>query len=172
MTRLSFAKTILFVAVSLAAATTASLFVTKPAAAQTKAQNWSVSCVSRSRIAAAECSVEQRVLIRETGQTLGRLQIKIGATDAGPGALLLQIPLGVSIRAGIKIKVDDIEIETFDIQTCDAGGCYAGGLISEKLLRAAKAGKLLNAEFSDAQQRAISVNFVLDGFSAAYDDIN
>ena len=86
--------------------------------------------------------------------------------------MLLQIPLGVSIRAGIKIKVDDIEIETFDIQTCDAGGCYAGGLISEKLLRAAKAGKLLNAEFSDAQQRAISVNFVLDGFSAAYDDIN
>ena len=172
MTRLSFAKTIVIAAVFLATATTASLCVTKPAAAQSKAQNWSVSCVSRSRIAAAECSLEQRVLIRETGQTLGRLLIKIGATDAGPGALLLQIPLGVSIRAGVKIKVDDTEIETLDIQTCDAGGCYAGGPMSEKLLRAAKSGKLLNAEFSDAQQRAISVNFVLDGFSAAYDDID
>jgi invasion protein IalB len=171
MTRLSFAKTIVIAAVSLAAATTASFCVTKPAAAQSKAQNWSVSCVSRSRIAAAECSLEQRVLIRETGQTLGRLLIKIGATETGPGALLLQIPLGVSIRAGIKIKVDDTAIETLDIQTCDAGGCYAGGPVSEKLLGAAKAGKLLNVEFSDTQQRAVSVSFVLDGFSAAYGDI-
>jgi invasion protein IalB len=171
MTRLSFANAILIVAVSLAAATTASLCGTKPAAAQSKAQNWSVSCVSRSRVAGAECSVEQRVLIRETGQTLGRLLIKTGANDGGPGALLLQIPLGVSIQAGIKLRVDDAEIEALEIQTCDAGGCYAGGPLSEKLLGAAKAGKLLNVEFSDTQQRAVSVNFVLDGFSAAYGDI-
>lgn len=182
MMRVTFAKTILLAAIAFAAASSLGLAGTKPAAAaenatpakpaaEVPAQNWSVSCVSRSRLSEANCSVEQRVLIRETGQLLGRLLIKTGANDPGPGNLLLQVPLGISIRAGLKLKVDDADIETLDIQTCDTAGCYAGGPVSGKLLDAARAGKQLKAEFSDTQQRVVTVNFVLDGFSAAFDDI-
>lgn len=158
-------------ALQLSAAAQAQDKTTAPQAAAKTAENWLVSCVSPARIAPAECSMEQRVVLRETGQLLGRILIKVSGSDTGPGALLVQIPLGVSIRGGVKMKVDGKELAALEIQTCDASGCYAGGQLGEELLAGMKSGKTLSAEFGDMQRRPISANFVLAGFSSAYQAI-
>lgn len=134
-------------------------------------ESWLVSCVSTARIAPAECSMEQRVVLRETGQLLGRILIKVSGSDTGPGAILVQIPLGVSIRGGVKMKVDGEERATLEIQTCDAGGCYAGGQLGEELLAGMRTGKSLAAEFLNMQRQPISASFVLNGFASAYQAI-
>ena len=102
-----------------------------PAQPQSK---WATQCSSVSRDKPLGCSIEQRIVLRETGQQLARISIQVNADKPSQPALLVHVPLGLSIRAGIKMQVDDAEPLKLDIQTCDAAGCYAGNPVAPELL--------------------------------------
>ena len=94
--------------------------------ASTAAPAWASKCESISRKEALNCNVEQRVILQQTGQQVARMVIQVTAAEVRKPALLIHVPLGLSIRAGLTMTIDEAEPIKFDIQTCDASGCYAG----------------------------------------------
>jgi len=164
-------------AMTAAAAETAAVTETDPgksadgaAPAQT-APNWASSCAGPDRAGPFDCAVEQRVIIKETGQQLARIVIKVSGTEPHNSALLVQLPLGISLRAGVKLSVDGKQFSNLDVQTCDNTGCYAGAAAPVALIDAMKQGKALGLNFQNLQQKPIDVNFVLAGFKTAYSKV-
>ncbi|WP_136660074.1 invasion associated locus B family protein [Nitratireductor sp. XY-223] len=139
------------------------------AGAPDNARNWSVVCVSAGREDALACTMEQQIIVRETGQRLARLTIKTTkAAEDGFASLLLQVPLGLSIVDGLSMQVDQAAPVAIPIQTCDANGCYGGHIVDQALLTALRAGSQLVLSFFDLQKQKIDANFTLAGFTAAY----
>lgn len=157
----------------------AALAFNSPAAAQTNdaasnnARNWSIGCIAAGRDDALTCTMEQQIIVRETGQRLGRLTIKTTkGTEEGFASMLLQVPLGLSIVDNLTMQVDQSAPVTIPIQTCDANGCYGGHIIDQALLSALRAGNQLTLSFFDLQKQKIDANFTLAGFTAAYERID
>ena len=144
----------------------------KPPATQSTAAPWASQCASAARGATLECSMEQRLVLEGSGQFLARLVIKQHAPGQPP-VMMLHVPLGVSLPAGLRLGVDDaangIQLA---YQTCDGSGCYAAEQIAEPVLAGLRAGKQLSLHFEDAAKRPIDLRFSLEGFAASYDSIN
>jgi invasion protein IalB len=117
------------------------------------------------------CTLEQRVVLRETGQQLARVAVQTAGPEPRTPALLIHLPLGLSIAAGVSLSVDGSAPRQLPIQTCDAGGCYAGSTFDAELLAALQRGSNLKLDFQNLQRQPISVDFRLDGFSAGFDGI-
>ncbi|MFO1122063.1 MAG: invasion associated locus B family protein [Hyphomicrobiales bacterium] len=144
-----------------------------PASAVTKppAANWASSCSAPSRTAPLSCTLEQRVVLRETGQQLARIAVQTSGPEPRTPGLLVHLPLGLSIAAGVSLSVDGASPRKLPVQTCDANGCYAGSTLDPDLLTALQRGRDLTLTFEDLQRKPISVGFRLDGFSAAFANI-
>lgn len=135
-------------------------------------QNWNTSCVADGRNAPMTCTMEQQIIVRETGQRLARLSISKTPGGTGFGSMLLQVPLGISIVDSLTMQIDDVAPVTVPIQTCDAAGCYAGQLIDDKQISALRAGSKLVLSFFDLQKQKIAAGFTLAGFTTAYSKID
>lgn len=134
--------------------------------------NWSSNCTAPDLASPMSCAMEQRVVLRESGQQVARFSVQTsGAKDARKGAFLIQLPLGLSIRTGVRLKVDEREPVAVDIQTCEASGCYAGGPLNGEILDSLRSGKLMTLLFTNLQKKEIGIQIDLAGFSALYDKI-
>lgn len=158
-------------AMLLAVATQPTAAQTDTAAAKAPHNAWTSQCGSATRKQPLACAMEQRVVLKETGQQLAKLTIKTGPDSAEKPTMLLQLPLGVSLRKGVSLTVDDGETANFDIQTCEASGCYVGDVVSDALLAAMRKGSQINIGLENLQQKEVKFAFSLNGFSAALDNI-
>lgn len=129
---------------------------------------WAVQCRSEARSAPLACSMEQRIVRRETGQQVARLQIQVARTEPRVPSFVIQLPLGLSIQEGISVSVDGQEPTRFDIRTCDASGCYATGGLPDPLLDSFRIGKQVAMSFNNLQNKTITVNFSLADFATHY----
>lgn len=140
----------------------------KPAGqAEQKQQNpgWSVRCNNPGKT--LQCRAFQNVFISKTGQLL--VGASVSRPDkAKPGALTVQLPLGLFNPAGAAISIDGSKADTLPIQTCDKSGCFAGlSLTAEKLASLTK-GKELKVVFQNLKKKAFTVAIPLKGFGDAY----
>lgn len=110
-------------------------------------------------------------MLEGSGQFLARLMIRIPASATVP-VFLIQLPLGVSLPAGLRLNVDGLPAENLGFQTCDQAGCYVGGTLSDLMTEAMKAGKVVSINFEDNAKRPIKLNFSLLGFARAFDAIS
>jgi len=133
--------------------------------------NWVTQCSSANRASPKNCSMEQRVILQETGRQIARFTVQAAADSKMPMSYLVHIPLGVSIRSGIQLKVDEREPIQIDIQTCDSAGCYAGDIISPDFQLAMGKGTKLAIIFSDLKKQEIQIPINLNGFTVAYETI-
>jgi len=131
---------------------------------------WGTQCSGQSRLGVLECSMEQQLVLQETGQFLARILIRV-PSDADAPVYLIQLPLRISIPVGISLSVDEVPLSNLSFQTCDATGCFAGGTMSSQNIQAMKAGNNLTLNFDDGANRPISLDFSLQGFSKAFGDI-
>ena len=135
-------------------------------------KNWNVFCVAAGREDPLTCTMEQQIIVRETGQRLARLSIKTTNTAEGNGSLLLQVPLGLSIADNLVLQVDQTAPITIPLQTCDASGCFGGYVMDDALLAALRAGNQLVLSFFDLQKQKTTARFTLAGFTDAYSKID
>jgi invasion protein IalB len=151
----------------------AGALVPNPAHSQeAPATRWSSQCIAPDLSSPLACTVEQRVVLRETGQQVARFSVQIaGAKGERKPAFLVQLPLGLSIRAGIVLMIDDKEIRKLEIQTCDAAGCYGGDPLDEALMKEMNAGKTMTIEFNDLQNKAIGIQIDLAGFGTVLEKV-
>ncbi|WP_224000939.1 invasion associated locus B family protein [Aureimonas sp. SA4125] len=131
-------------------------------------RNWQVNCSGDGE--ARRCTVLQN-LVADQGKGQQRLltvMVQPGADNLP--ALLLALPHGLFLPAGVQMQIDKGEAQKLVIQTADQNGSYAGAALDAALLDRLKAGSALDVTFQSAQQQAVTVPVTLVGFSAAYAD--
>lgn len=139
-----------------------------PAPAAAAGPNWRVNCDGEGE--ARRCTVLQN-LVADQGQGQQRLltvMIQPGA-DAAP-ALLLALPHGLFLPAGVQMQIDKGEAQKLVIQTADQNGSYAGTALDAALIERLKQGSALDITFQSAQQQPVTVPVTLAGFSKAFED--
>ena len=132
---------------------------------------WSSQCVSVARGGDADCSMEQRLVVQETGQLVIVVSVRVPHAPRTP-AMLVQLPLGLFLPAGIQLGIDDRATQNLPVQRCDANGCYAGLAVDAALLAALKAGKALRLTMRNMAQEPVTFEVPLAGFSAAFERID
>lgn len=140
-------------------------------AAQAPQQPWATQCSATSRKAPLSCTMEQQVIVRETGRPIARISIQVGGAEPRKPALLLHVPLSLSIGAGITLQIDESEPMKFDVQTCDTNGCYAGSPMTDEMIAGLKRGKDLKVGFQGLNREPVSIPFSLVGFTASFENV-
>jgi invasion protein IalB len=85
--------------------------------------------------------------------------------------MMIQVPVGLYLPAGLNLQVDEGKPQPVPLQTCDLKGCYAGMQISPELLATLKAGKRLSMTFENLAKNNVTVPLVLDNFAEAFQKI-
>ena len=157
-------------AIIVLAAVFAGLALSQVAGAQdAPADRWNTQCVAPDSASPLACTVEQRIILKDSGQQIARFAVQMsGPADKRVSGYLVQLPLGLSLRNGILLKVDENEPVKLDLQTCEASGCYGGDTLKPEFLESLSSGKILTVTFANLQQKEIGVQIDLAGFSAAF----
>jgi invasion protein IalB len=131
---------------------------------------WTSQCSSAARNTAPECVVSQTAFLTQTGQMIAAVSVRVPPNTKQP-VMMVHVPVGLFIPAGIGIQVDEGKVETLAIQTCDLKGCYAGNPMSPELLASMKSGKRFSVTFKNLNQQTITVPLTLAQFAEAYANI-
>ena len=133
------------------------------------AKAWRVSCTSSARSAAPDCFVAQQLVAKDSGRLLSVATVEIPGSTRKP-VLMLHLPSGLSIPAGVAIKVDTSTEIPVVLQFCDGSGCYATLAIDPALLTAMKAGHLMSVLATSSDGAHLAFQHLLPGFAASYKD--
>ncbi|HEY1629690.1 MAG TPA: invasion associated locus B family protein [Rhizomicrobium sp.] len=133
-------------------------------------QIWQARCSSPARALPVDCSLEQRVVIRTSGQLLASVTINVPHDTRKPG-ILIQVPFGLALKSGVTLSLDNHGPARLDVQTCDQNGCYAGTMLSGDFLAAMLTGKMLTVKMQAMNGQNIAVPMPLTGFKDAYNSI-
>jgi invasion protein IalB len=127
---------------------------------------WSSTCTAAGRDQPVGCSIEQRVVLRATGQLLTLVRLNFSGNTPEVG-MVLQTPFGLALRSGISLQIDNDAPVKFDVQACDQGGCYAGGVVPEYLISRLSTAKVLTVHFVGVNKRPVDVPVSMNGFAPA-----
>src|SRR5580693_1416555 len=141
---------------------------TAPAAAPQP--GWAVRCSSASREAPLECAMEQTAVLSKTGQLVVLVNIRVPGDTRAP-ILLVQMPLGLNLPAGIKLQIDEGKLTDLPIQTCESRGCYATIPLPADVLAALRSGQQMKLSFQTMNKEPVVIPMPLGDFAAAYDKI-
>jgi invasion protein IalB len=133
-------------------------------------QGWISRCVSDARQTAVDCAVEQTAVVTNTGQLVASIVVRVPHDSRQP-MMMIQVPIGLYLPAGVNVQVDDNKPLLFTLQTCDGKGCYAGAPLPQELLAAMKSGKKLSVIFQNMQKENIAVPLPLENFAESYQKI-
>jgi invasion protein IalB len=146
----------------------------QPAAGEANAPaplTWTTRCFSEGRKAALLCEVEQSMFITKTGQLVASVNVKLPADTRQP-VMMIQLPVGLFLPAGVSLQIDEGKPQSLAIQTCDLKGCYAATPVAPEMLGAMKSGKRLAVVFQNLNKENVNLAFALSGFVEGYDKIN
>lgn len=128
---------------------------------------WTSKCVSESRSAPLVCSVEETLVLARTDQAVVTAAVRVQPTKGEP-VLLMQVPLGLYLPAGLSLKIDDGKPQRVPLQTCNAHGCYAEKTLNARLIFALEAGKNLSISCENLAKNNLVFSLPLGSFAAAY----
>ncbi len=154
-----------------------------PAAAQQQPQDgvttathgaWDVVCAEAG---SANCVIRQVGKNSEGNDVLVVTVRKLSDVTADngepvPAAIDIVAPLGVALRAGVRVKVDGGQDRGAPFDICLASGCLVRSPVGEDFLAALKAGNTATLTVVAPQQGEVAVNISLIGFTAAFNTLN
>jgi len=86
-----------------------------------------------------------------------------------PAAITVQIPLGILIPYGIRIKIDSDKVVPLPLSRCIPSGCVSQAPMLEEAVNKMKKGSV--AVFGFFLRKEILVNISLRGFTKAYNNL-
>ncbi|MEL6211434.1 MAG: invasion associated locus B family protein [Pseudomonadota bacterium] len=96
--------------------------------------------------------------------------------EAVPAAIQILAPLGVALKAGVRVQVDSKEVRGAPFEVCAQGGCVVREPMSETFVDEMKAGNRakisLAAITQSGEAQQIDVTVSLSGFTRAYNAIS
>ncbi len=126
---------------------------------------WAVTCENAG--SGLQCRALQTIAMRQTGQRLISVSVRRNQNDDS-AAMLLHLPHGLFLPAGLEVKVDNGKARELPVQTCDAHGCYAGMGASKTEIGAMQKGTTLAVSFQNLEKKTTTVTVPLAGFTPAY----
>jgi len=112
------------------------------------------------------CALSQDVVVQQDGKS--EVVMKIGVTpgaDASSHALTAVVPLGVRLKPGFGLAIDDGTAQPMAYDYCGPRGCWVAGASVDALLPGLKAGKTGRAKIVMMNGRDIVIEFPLAGFA-------
>lgn len=128
---------------------------------------WDTSCAQLTRRDEPNCEMSQMVIVPQSRQVLLRVEIEVPGDGSGP-RMVLRLPHGIYLPAGITLEIDEAAASEAEVQTCDAQGCYAVVDLDDDLVSRLERGNQLSVTFRSLSREAVSVPVDLRGFTEAY----
>jgi invasion protein IalB len=114
------------------------------------------------------CEIVQDVTVQQDGKTQSVMSIAVGISPEGKGHFMTALlPLGVRLKPGMRLGVDDGALQTVAYDYCGPRGCWVVGVPVEPSLAAMKAGKNGIARLVQINGRDVTIEFPLTGFAPA-----
>jgi invasion protein IalB len=132
--------------------------------------HWVSRCASEGRTANLDCAVEQSAVVTQTGQLLAAVTVRVPPDTHSP-VIMIQVPVGLFLPAGITIQVDEGKPQQVPLQTCDLKGCFGAAPLSDETLAAMKTGKRFAVTFQNISKESLIIPFGLSNFAEAYQHI-
>jgi len=133
--------------------------------------HWVSRCASEGRSANLDCAVEQSAVVTQTGQLLASVTVRVPPDNHSP-LIMIQLPVGLFLPAGVTIQVDDGKSQQIPLQTCDLKGCYGAAPLPDETLAAMKTGKRFAVSFQNVSKENLVIPFGLANFAEAYQHIS
>lgn len=138
--------------------------------AETIISNWLTQCFGPTREAEVDCTLERSISLKQTGQLLAKLSIRVPSETRAP-VLLVQTPHGLFLPTGLELQIDDGIVERINLNTCDANGCYGATDLSTETLNEMIRGANLKLKFQNLAKNTITVSLPLTGFTDAFNKV-
>ena len=136
-----------------------------------KHQDWAVQCENNGQESLDSCFMFQRILIKDSGESLLRMTVDKPKGLSAPRAIFV-IPLGTYVLSGILVKIDSNDPMNLEIEYCDKNGCYAGILLENPVLNHLKQGRKAMVTFQNRARQKISLPISLNGFTSGLAALN
>jgi invasion protein IalB len=130
---------------------------------------WSIICDRPAGSSVDQCALMQNV-IAEDRPEVGLSVVVLKTADRKARILRILAPLGVLLKDGMELYVDNNNIGRAYFTRCFSEGCYVEVEIDEELMRIMRAGK--NAVFAlreSTDQDRVGIPVELTGFGEGYD---
>ncbi|MGF9693135.1 MULTISPECIES: invasion associated locus B family protein [unclassified Rhizobium] len=142
---------------------------TQPGTVRGSHGSWSVLCDKPAGATVEQCALMQNV-IAEDRPEVGLSVVVLKTADRKARILRILAPLGVLLKDGMDLFVDNNNIGRAYFTRCFSEGCYVEVEIDDELMRILRAGK--NAVFAlreSVDQDRVGIPIELAGFSEGYD---
>ncbi|MGW9232661.1 invasion associated locus B family protein [Pseudorhizobium sp. NPDC055634] len=140
-----------------------------PGAVRSNHGAWSIICDRPAGASAEQCALMQNV-IAEDRPEVGLSVVVLKTADRKAKILRILAPLGVLLKDGMELYVDNNNIGRAYFTRCFSEGCYVEVEIDDELMRILRAGK--SAVFAlreSVDQDRVGIPIELTGFAAGYD---
>lgn len=130
---------------------------------------WSIICDRPAGASVDQCALMQNV-IAEDRPEVGLSVVVLKTADRKAKILRILAPLGVLLKDGMELYVDNNNIGRAYFTRCFTEGCYVEVEIDDELMRILRAGK--NAVFAlreSVDQDRVGIPIELTGFGEGYD---
>lgn len=136
---------------------------------------WRLQCSDTND--ASTCSMNQELFLQQTVdgelQTVGRLLnltiVYLNAGEERVPFMSLQMPLGVDLRPGGVMRVDEESETSLEFLRCTEAGCDASARVTPDLLAQLRSGSVLRVGFRPwGSEQVTAVEASLIGFTAAF----
>jgi invasion protein IalB len=133
---------------------------------RTQYQDWSVLCNKNGK--AEICQMQQGIMLNQNERKVRLLQTTVTLSPDKKVLMELMFPLGVDLRSGILMQVDDNPEIRAGFVTCIEAGCIVVLELNDALLQQFKKGNKAKVGFRGMGQKDNAVlELSLKGFSAA-----
>ncbi|WP_246617425.1 invasion associated locus B family protein [Rhizobium populisoli] len=130
---------------------------------------WSIICDRPAGASADQCALMQNV-IAEDRPEVGLSVVVLKTADRKAKILRILAPLGVLLKDGMELYVDNNNIGRAYFTRCFSEGCYVEVEIDDELMRILRAGKAaVFALRESADQDRVGIPIELTGFGEGYD---
>ncbi len=129
---------------------------------------WALNCRSGAQDKSLQCSLSQRVMMKEAGRLLTQVTFLLPSDKTGNTHINIRLPLGMLLSTGVSIKVDENAPHTHRIRTCNLNGCYVEEPLSPEFLAQLRKGSTLTITFTNLTQKTIALPLSRGGFDEAY----
>ena len=117
------------------------------------------------------CEIFQRINMQETGQRVVELAIAKGK-DEKPAQGVFILPLGILLKPGILMQVDEEKPFKFSARSCTAGGCIALIDLEKPVLDVFRKGEKILLRFKAQNGQEVNLTMSLKGFAKAFEKLN
>lgn len=134
-----------------------------------KIKDWTVACEKdKDKKPTDRCFIVQTVV---NGKDNPVLQMSAGyLKSSNKPAAFLTLPLGVSLPAGISLKIDEHEPVRTQYERCIPSGCVAGLMLTDELMKALKGGTQIKVQVYDGD-KPVTMPISLKGFGPGFDGL-